>query len=126
VFIFQLVFVLLSLFHLVIKLVFILQLVFILVFVLKLLFILQPVAMLVFKLVFILVFIFLKEHNVEAQRKLLTSSDSSWQEYWDHRRITGGYVVYYMGGLGDHSSYMADPLAIGSAESEYNESYLSW
>jgi hypothetical protein len=66
----------------------------------------------------------LKKHNVGPHRKLFTFSHASWQDDWDNGRITGGYLVYYMGGVFKQSSNMLDPMDIISAEYEYNEASI--
>jgi hypothetical protein len=54
----------------------------------------------------------------------LTFSDSSWQDDWDKGRSTEGYLIYYMGGILDHSNNLPGPVALSSAASEYNEDCL--
>jgi hypothetical protein len=58
---------------------------------------------------------------VMGEAKLFTFSDSSWNDDADSGRSTGAFLCYYMGGVVDHSSNMPDPVAMSSAESEYNE-----
>jgi hypothetical protein len=57
--------------------------------------------------------------------RFLTMSDSSWNDDPDHGRSTGCYESFYQGGVVDHSSNMPDPVALSSAESEYNEACLA-
>ena len=44
----------------------------------------------------------------------------------DIRRSTEGYMIWYMGGIVDHSSNLPDPVALSSAEAEYNEVCLAF
>ena len=55
----------------------------------------------------------------------ITFSDSSWNDDVDTGRSTGSYLISYMGGIVDHSSNMPDPVALSSAEAEYNEACLA-
>jgi hypothetical protein len=51
--------------------------------------------------------------------------DSSWDDDVDHGRSTGCYIITYMGGVIDHSSNLPNPVALSSAEAEYNEGCLA-
>jgi hypothetical protein len=51
-------------------------------------------------------------------------SDSSWNDNIDTGRSTGCFLMFYMGGLVDQSSNLPDPVALSSAEAEYNEGCL--
>jgi hypothetical protein len=46
--------------------------------------------------------------------------DSSWNVGADTGRSKGCFLIYYMGGIVDHSSNIPDPVAMSSAEAEYN------
>ena len=59
-----------------------------------------------------------------AKELFFTFSDSSWNDDIDTRQSTGCYLISYMGGIVDHSSNMPDPVAMSSAEAEYNEACL--
>jgi len=48
-------------------------------------------------------------------------TDSSWNDDQDTGRSTGCLILTYMGGVVDHSSNMLDPVALSSAELQYNE-----
>ena len=52
-------------------------------------------------------------------------SDSSWNDDVDNGRSTGSFLVLYMGGVVDHSSNLPDPVALSSAEAEYNQACLA-
>jgi hypothetical protein len=52
-------------------------------------------------------------------------SDSSWDDDVDHGRSTGCYIITCMGGVVDHSSNLPNPVALSSAEAEYNEGCLA-
>jgi hypothetical protein len=67
----------------------------------------------------------LQENKFDCRHLFYTFSDSSWQDDEDTGRSTGCFLVYYMGGIVDHSSNMPDPVALCSAEAEYNEACLA-
>ena len=67
----------------------------------------------------------LKMNNITPSRNLFTFSDSSWDDDHDTSRSTGGYMIFYQGGVVDHSSNMPNPIAMSSAEAEYNECCLA-
>jgi hypothetical protein len=67
----------------------------------------------------------LKEQQLATNHFLFTFSDSSWNDDIDTGRSTGAFLVYYMGGIVDHSSNLPDPIALSSAEAEYNESCIA-
>ena len=71
--------------------------------------------------------IFERTESLQAILKeyFYTLSDSSWNDDVDHGRSTGSYQSYYMGGVVDHSSNLPDPIALSSAEAEYNEACLA-
>jgi hypothetical protein len=46
-------------------------------------------------------------------------TDSSWQDCPDTSRSTGCYLLYCQGGLVDAASFVPDPVALSSAEAEY-------
>jgi hypothetical protein len=50
---------------------------------------------------------------------LVMFTDSSWQDCPDTSRSTGCYLVYCQGGLVDGASFVPDPIALSSAEAEY-------
>ena len=50
----------------------------------------------------------------------LLFTDSSWQDCPDTSRSTGAYVLYLFGSLIDGASFVPTPIAMSSAESEYN------
>ena len=51
---------------------------------------------------------------------LLLFSDSSWQDCIDSSRSTGAYVAYIYGSFVDGASFVPVPVALSSAEAEYN------
>jgi hypothetical protein len=65
-----------------------------------------------------------KEGHTQAH-PLFSFSDSSWDDDVDHGRSTGCYIITYMGGVVDHSSNLPNPVALSSAEAEYNEGCLA-
>jgi transposase InsO family protein len=60
-----------------------------------------------------------------SKELFFTFSDSSWNDDVDTGRSTGCYLISYMGGIVDHSSNLPDPVALSSAEAEYNEACLA-
>lgn len=52
---------------------------------------------------------------------LYAFSDSSWNNDVDSGRSTGCFLVYYIGGVVDHSSNLLYPIALSSANAEYTE-----
>jgi hypothetical protein len=67
----------------------------------------------------------LKQNGINTSSELITFSDSSWQDDPDNSKSTGCYLNIYRGGLIDHSSNLPDPVAMSSAEAEYNECCLA-
>jgi hypothetical protein len=53
-------------------------------------------------------------------------SDSSWNDDVDTGRSTGCFIIIYMGGVVNHSSNLPDPVAMSSAEAEYNEGCIAF
>ena len=58
------------------------------------------------------------DHKGEAPLVLFT--DSSWQDCPDTGRSTGGYYLYQQGGIVDRGCFLPVPVAMSSAEAEYN------
>jgi hypothetical protein len=67
----------------------------------------------------------LQHNKINETGLFLAYSDSSWHDDVDSGRSTGGYLISYMGGIVDHSSNMPGPVALSSAEAEYNEACLA-
>ena len=51
---------------------------------------------------------------------ILLFTDSSWQDCVDTSRSTGAFVVYVFGSFVDGASFVPVPIALSSAEAEYN------
>ena len=51
---------------------------------------------------------------------IILFSDSSWQDCPDTSRSTGCYLVYIYGSLVDGASFVPTPIAMSSAQAEYN------
>ena len=66
----------------------------------------------------------LKNNGLPTKNELVTFSDSSWQDDIDTSRSTGCYLITYRGGIVDQSSNIPEPVALSSAEAEYNEACL--
>jgi hypothetical protein len=47
-------------------------------------------------------------------------TDASWQDCPDTSRSTGCYMIFVQGGIVDAASFVPNPIALSSAESEYN------
>jgi len=67
----------------------------------------------------------LQANNLPSDQMLVVMSDSSWNDDVDTGRSTGCFLIFYMGGLVDHSSNMPDPVALSSAEVEYNQACVA-
>ena len=46
--------------------------------------------------------------------------DSSWQDCPDTGRSTGSYVLFHQDGIVDCATFLPTPVAMSSAEAEYN------
>ncbi|MFN9983118.1 MAG: hypothetical protein ACK53Y_24540, partial [bacterium] len=68
----------------------------------------------------------LTRQNTPEKQLLFGFTDSSWNDDQDSGRSTGCYIITYMGGIVDHSSNMPDPVALSSAEAEYNEGCVAF
>jgi hypothetical protein len=62
----------------------------------------------------------LTESQLVGACPLIAYSDSSWQDCPDTGRSTGGMLILCQGGLVEAASFVPDPVAMSSAESEYN------
>jgi hypothetical protein len=67
----------------------------------------------------------LENESLVQTHPFFSFSDSSWDDDIDHGRSTGCYIITYMGGVVDHSSNLPNPVALSSAEAEYNEGCLA-
>ena len=67
----------------------------------------------------------LTNNNLPTTSFFITLCDSSWNDDVDHGRSTGCFLIFYMGGIIDHSSNLPDPIALSSAEAEYNQACLA-
>jgi hypothetical protein len=62
--------------------------------------------------------------QIEEKHLLFGFTDSSWNDDQDNGCSTGYFIITYMGGgIVDHGSNMPDPVALSSAEAEYNEGF---
>ena len=68
----------------------------------------------------------LSSQNIHQHHPFFGFSDSSWNDDPDTGRSTGCFIITYMGGIVDHSSNMPDPVALSSAEAEYNEGCIAF
>jgi hypothetical protein len=64
--------------------------------------------------------------KIDEQHLLFGFTESSWNDDQDSGLSTGCFVITYMGGIVDHSSNMPDPVALSSAEAEYNEGCVAF
>ena len=62
------------------------------------------------------------KENTDASPKapIIMFTDSSWQDCPDTGRSTGCYQIYQQGGIVEAASFVPNPVAMSSAESEYN------
>jgi hypothetical protein len=67
----------------------------------------------------------LKSNELPFDQLLVCMSDSSWNDDVDTGRSTGCFLIFYMGGLVNHSSNMPEPIALSSAEAEYNQACMA-
>jgi hypothetical protein len=67
----------------------------------------------------------LQAYDISTDQRLIVMSDSSWNDDVDTGRSTGCFLIFYMGGIIDHSSNMPDPVALSSAEAEYNQACVA-
>jgi len=67
----------------------------------------------------------LQMNNLPTNLKLIVMSDSSWNDDVETGRSTGCFLIFYMGGLINHSSNMPDPVVLSSAEAEYNQTCVA-
>jgi hypothetical protein len=58
--------------------------------------------------------------KIDEKHLFFGFTDSSWNDDQDSGRSTGCFIITYMGDIVDHSSNMPDPVALSSAEAEYN------
>jgi hypothetical protein len=58
--------------------------------------------------------------NISNQHLFYGFSDSLWNDDQDSGCSTGCFIITYMGVVVDHSSNLPDPVALSSAEAEYN------
>ena len=68
----------------------------------------------------------LLSQNIEERHPFFGFMDSSWNDDSDHGQSTGCFIITYMGGIVDHSSNVPDPVALSSAEAEYNEGCVAF
>ena len=45
------------------------------------------------------IYMMLKMNKITPSRKLFTLTDSSWDDEFDTSRSTGGYLIFYQGGV---------------------------
>ena len=60
------------------------------------------------------------ETEADPDCPLALFTDSSWQDCPDTGRSTGCYILYHQGGIIDCGSFVPTPVAMSSAEAEYN------
>jgi hypothetical protein len=68
----------------------------------------------------------LQSQEIQQSESFFAFSDSSWNDDMDTGLGTGCFIVTYIDGVLDHSSNMPDPVALSSAEAEYNEGYITF
>jgi len=68
----------------------------------------------------------LLRQNIQEKHLLFGFTNSSWNDDQDSGRSRGCFIITYMEGIVDHSSNMPDPVALSSAEAEYNEGCVAF
>ncbi len=66
----------------------------------------------------------LSGYNLPTTELFFTMCYSSWNDYVGNNRSTGCFLIFYMGGIIDHSSDLPETVALSSAE-EYNQACLA-
>ncbi len=69
--------------------------------------------------------ILLSSNGISLDSPLCTFTDSPWNYNINTGRSSGCFMIFYMGGVVEHSSNMSDPVAFSTAEAEYNEACLA-
>jgi hypothetical protein len=67
----------------------------------------------------------LRSNNIPTDQWLIIISDSSVNDDVHTGRKKGCFLIFYMGGIVDHSSNIPDPIALSSAEAEYNQACVA-
>jgi hypothetical protein len=58
----------------------------------------------------------LSSNGISLDNPLCTFADSSWNDDIDTDRSSGFFMIFYMGGVVEHSSNTGNPVALSSAE----------
>jgi hypothetical protein len=58
----------------------------------------------------------LSSNGISLDNLLCTLTDSSWNDDIDTGRSSGYFMIFYMGGVVEHSGNIPDPVALSSAE----------
>ena len=62
----------------------------------------------------------LKENDIQiTEETILTFTDSSWNDFIDTGRSTGGYIILRQAGAVDYGSHLPVTVAMSSGEAEY-------
>jgi hypothetical protein len=64
-------------------------------------------------------------NGISLDNPLCTFTDSSWNDDIDTGSSLGCFMIFYMGGVVEHSSNMPDHVALSSFEAKYNEACLA-
>jgi len=67
----------------------------------------------------------LKSNGLPTDQLIVVMSDSSWNDDVDTGRSTGCFLIFYCGGVVDHSSNIPGPVALSSAEAEFNQACIA-
>jgi hypothetical protein len=67
----------------------------------------------------------LQDNNITPSRHMFTLCDSSWDDDHGTSRSTEVFLIFYQGGIVEHSSNTHKPLSTRSAEAEYNEACMA-
>ena len=67
----------------------------------------------------------MKSNGLPTDQLIVVMSDSSWNDDVDTGRSTGCFLIFYCGGVVDHSSNIPGPVALSSAEAEFNQACIA-
>jgi hypothetical protein len=65
------------------------------------------------------------EYNIDTDMLCTVFCDSSWQDDPDTSRSTSGYHIFCQGGVIESATTLPDPVALSSAEAEYNNACVA-
>ena len=57
----------------------------------------------------------LRQANINTENQLMAFSDFSWKDFLDTGKSTGACIIFYQGGIIDHSTHVPVPVSQSSA-----------